>query len=66
MQLPKKWQIFSEFFSVILKSRLNFEHFEKRLTLIAYVFEKLQTAKDLVRQMFKKFGFGRPFDKHYD
>ena len=33
------------------------------MTIIAYVFPKLQTAKYVVRQMSKKFCFRRPFDK---
>ena len=33
------------------------------MTLIVYVFQKLETAKDLVRQMSKKSRFGRPFSK---
>ena len=38
-------QIFSEF----LKCRSNFEHFERRMTLTAYVFLKIQSTKDVVR-----------------
>ena len=30
------------------------------MTLIAYVFLKLETAKDVVRQMSKKYRFRRP------
>ena len=33
------------------------------MTIIAYVFPKLQTAKNVVRQMYKKSLFRRPFDK---
>ena len=33
------------------------------MTIIAYVFPKLQTAKYVVRQMSKKSCFRRPFDK---
>ena len=36
---------------------------KKKMTLIVYVFQKLETAKDLVRQMSKKSRFGRPFSK---
>ena len=32
------------------------------MTLIVYVFPKLQTAKDVVRQMSKKPRFRKPFD----
>ena len=32
------------------------------MTLIVYVFSKLQTVKDVVRQMSKRPGFRTPFD----
>ena len=47
MQLSKEQDVFYQFPSVFLKSRLNVEHFQKKMTLIAYVFLKLQTAKDV-------------------
>ena len=49
----------------ILKSRSKFEDFEKKMTLIAYVFPKLRIAKDMVREMSKKSRFKRPFDKQH-
>ena len=48
-----------------MKSRLNFEHFQTNIMLIAYVFSKLQTAKDVVTQMSKKFRFRRPYSKQH-
>ena len=49
MELYKKQKLFWLFFSGFLKSRSIFEHFEKKkMTLIAYVFPKLRTAKDVV------------------
>ena len=42
MHLCKKQKIFSEFFSSFSESALNFEHFQKKMTLIAYVFQKLK------------------------
>ena len=42
MYLSQKQKIFSEFFSTFFKSALNFEHFQKKMTLIAYVFPKLK------------------------
>ena len=59
MQLCQKRKTFSDFFSAFSKSRLNFEHFQTNMTLIAYIFRKLQTAKDVVRQMSKKLRFRR-------
>ena len=49
MSLYQKQNIFSEFFSALLESALNFEHFQKKMTLIAYVFPKLPTTKDVLR-----------------
>ena len=50
MQLSKKETFFPEPFAVFLKSTTSFAHFEKKkMTLIAYVFPKLWTAKDVVR-----------------
>ena len=49
MHLPQKKNIFPPFFSAFLKSALNFEHFQKKMTLIAYVFRKLATTKNVLR-----------------
>ena len=49
MSLSQKEKIFSEFFSSVLESALNFEHFQKTTSLIAYVFPKLPTTKDVLR-----------------
>ena len=38
---------------------------KQKMTLIVYVFPKLQTAKDLVRPMSKKRRFRTPFDSQY-
>ena len=47
--LSQKQNIFSEFFSEFFESELNFEHFEKKMTLMAYVFPKLPTTKNVYR-----------------
>ena len=39
---------------------------KQKMTLIGYVFWNLQTAKDVVRWMCKKYGFRRPFNKRHD
>ena len=49
MHLPQKQNIFSKCFSAFFESALNFEHFQKNMTLIAYVFPKLPTMKDVLR-----------------
>ena len=47
--LSQKQKTFSEFFSPFLKSTLNFEHFQKKMTLIADVFPKLPSPKKVIR-----------------
>ena len=49
MHLSQKQKIFSEFFSAFSESALNFEHFQKKMTLIAYVFPNLPTKRDVLR-----------------
>ena len=49
MHLSKKQKIFSEFFAAFFEFALNFEYFQKKMTLIAYVFTKLQTTEDVLR-----------------
>ena len=49
MELSQKQKFFSEFFSSFLESSLNFEHFEKKIALIADVFRKLGTPKNMIR-----------------
>ena len=49
MHLSQKQNIFSEFFSAFFESALNLEHFPTKMTLIAYVFPKLPTTKDVLR-----------------
>ena len=49
MQLSQKPKYFYEFFSAFLKFTLNFEPFEKKKTLIADAFAKLQTPKNVFK-----------------
>ena len=49
MLFSQKQNIFPEFFSAFFESALNFEHFPKKVTLIAYVLPKLTTTKDVLR-----------------
>ena len=60
MHLSQKQKIFSEFFSAFFESALNLEHFQKNWTFIAYVFPKLPTTKNLLRQMSKSSRFREP------
>ena len=41
LQLSKKQKTFSQFFAVFLKTASNFQHVEKKDTIIAYEFPKL-------------------------
>ena len=49
MHLSQKQNNFSQFFSAFFESALNFEHFQEKMTAIAYVFPKLPTTKDVLR-----------------
>ena len=49
IHLSRKPKIFSELFGAFFKFVLNFEDFQKKMTLIAYVFPKLPTTKDVLR-----------------
>ena len=47
--LSQKQKTFCQFCSAFLKSTLNFEHFQKKMTLIADVFPKLPSQKKVIR-----------------
>ena len=49
MHLFQKPKIFSELFCAFFEFVLNFEYFQKKMNLMAYVFPKLPTTKDLLR-----------------
>ena len=49
MLFSQKQNIFYEFFSAFFESTLNFQDFQRKITLIAYVFAKLPTRKDRLR-----------------
>ena len=64
--LSKKHTAFSQFFLAFPKFTLNFEHFQKKnTTLIADLFPKLRTPKNVVRYMSKKSRFKVPFDRKH-
>ena len=65
IHLSQKQKIFSQFFSAFFDSPLNFEHFQKKMTLIAYAFPKLTTTKNVLRQMPKSSRFREPLDKRH-
>ena len=47
--LSHKQKTFSQFGSAFLKSTLNFKHFQKKINLIADVFPKLSSPKNVIR-----------------
>ena len=49
MHLSQKQKIFSDFFPAFFEYAINFEHFQKEMTLIAYVYPKLPTTKQMLR-----------------
>ena len=65
MHLSQKQKIFSEFFSAFFESALNFEPFQTKRTFIAYVFQKLPTTKNLLRQMSKSSRFRETVDRRH-
>ena len=65
IHLSRKEKTFSEFFSAFLESALNFEHFQKKRTFIAYVFPKLPNTKNVLREMSKSSRFREPLDKRH-
>ena len=65
MHLSQKQKIFSQFFSALFKSAFNSQHFQKKMTLIPYVFPKLPTTKNVLRQMSKTFRFRERLDRRH-
>ena len=49
IHLSQKQKTFSQFGSAFLKSTLNFEHFQKKINLVADVFSKLPSPKKVTR-----------------
>ena len=65
MHLSQKEKTFSQFFSAFFESSLNFEHFQQKTTVIAHVFPKLPTTKNVLRQMSKSSPFREPVDRRH-
>ena len=47
--LSQTQKTFSQFFSLFFKSALNFEHFQKQMTLMDDVFPQLPVPKKVIR-----------------
>ena len=65
MHLSQKQKIFSESFSAFFESALNLENFQKKRTFIAYLYPKLPTTKNVLRQMSKSTRFREPVDRRH-
>ena len=65
MDLSQKQKDYSQSFPAIFESALNFEHFQKEMTLIAYVFPKLLTTKHVLRSMSKNSRLREPLDRRH-
>ena len=61
----QKTKDFFEFFSAFSESALNFEHFQKKRILIAYVFPKVPTTKNVLIQMSKSSRFRELVDRRH-
>ena len=53
IQLSMKQKCFSQFFAAFFKFTLNFQHLEKKMTFIDFVFPKLRTLKALLHKCLK-------------
>ena len=65
MHLSPKQNIFSTFSCAFFESALNFEYFQKIMTLIAYVFPKLPTTKDGLTLISKNSRLRGPLDRRH-
>ena len=65
IKLSRKQKTFSQFFSSLLKSGLNMQYFQKKMTLIADLFLKLRTPKAVVRSMPKMSRFRGSVEKQH-
>ena len=65
MFLSRKQKSFSEISCAFFESELSLEHFQKKMTLIAYVFPKLPTTKNVLRQMSKSSRFREPVERRH-
>ena len=63
MHFSQKQKIFSQFFSAFFESALNLQHFQKKMTLIPYVFPKLPTTKNVLIQLSKSSRFRERLDR---
>ena len=65
LHLSQKQNIFSQLFAAFFEFALNLEHFQKKMNLIAYLFPKLPTTKDVFRLMPKNSRLRGPLDMRH-
>ena len=65
MHLSQKQKVFSQLFAAFFEFGINFGHFQKKMTLIAYVFPKSPTTKDVLREMPKNSRLRGPLDMRH-
>ena len=65
MQLSQKQKTFSWFIAAFLKSRLNFEHFEKKDDTQSFCISEFADSENVVRYIVKQCRFRLPFDKQH-
>ena len=65
MHLSRKQKSFSDISCAFLESALSLEHFQKKMTLIACVYPKIPTIKNVLRQMSKSSRFREPVDRRH-
>ena len=65
MQLSQKHKTFCQFFTPFLKSRWNFEYFDKKDDVHRFCNFKITDSENVVRKMSKKPRFREPFDKKH-
>ena len=65
MQLSQKQKTFSQFFLHFWKVDKILNSFKLKMLLIADVFSKLRTPKNVVKQISKKSPFRQPFEKQH-
>ena len=65
MQLSQKHKTFCQFFTAFLKSRWNFEHFDKKDDVHRFCNFKITDSENVVTKMSKEPRFREPFNKQH-
>ena len=65
MQLSQKHKTFCQFFTAVLKSRWNFEHFDKKDDVHRFCNFKITDSENVVTKMSKEPRFREPFNKQH-